>query len=435
MPLAFGFNRPQASPCVFRPGWSQKFGWSEAELHRLQSLGFMHGRYICLFFQDGEAKYRGAVGRIWRAKLTHDGISQDGATLAVFAKQSIIDRNGKLYGHELLFRDQHGTVATITDDVQCTVSVVEAAIGHVGLHQVASAGSFFLNCSAAFLLSPVVEALPPHRFVLEILETCELNNEMIRRCEQLKGTGYRIALDDVRDLTPQIQNILPLIDIVKIDWPFVEATKRDRLVDTVIRCGKTALAEKIETIADRDDALTSGCELMQGFYFSRPLMVAKKKLQPDFDVVARVMQALLRSESFAEVSKLMERSPSLCLQLLRLANSCAVCHPSQLKISSISQALALAGTQMAITWCALQLYGCSTGTASDPLSDLALQRACQIGYVLTRVGATVEEQNKGRLVGLLSLLHVGHGVTPAELWRSVPLDSDIKRGLVLQQGI
>lgn len=34
----------------------------------------------------------------------------------------------------------------------------------------------------------------------------------------------------------------------------------------------------------------------------------------------------------------------------------------------------------------------------------------------------------------ISLLHVDHGVTPAKLWRSVSLDPDVKRGLVIQQG-
>ncbi|WP_414442374.1 EAL and HDOD domain-containing protein [Burkholderia sp. 22PA0106] len=357
-----------------------------------------------------------------------------GDGLAIFAKQSIIHRDGKLYGHELLFRDQTGVVTAITDDVRATTCVLEAAVGHVGLDQVSPVGVFFLNCSDAFLMSPTIHVLPAHRFVLEVLETSTVDLRLLRRCEQLKAMGFRIALDDVRVVSPKIMDALPLIDIVKVDWPFIEERERDLLVDILVSAGKIALAEKIETDADRDRALQAGCDLMQGFFFSKPRIVASKKLPPDFKVIAHVLQAILDEENLADLSIKIERCPKLCIQLLHLANNCAATKQSRARISSISQAASLAGTNMLLTWCALQLYQGGADVLTDPLADLARLRAKQMSDMQTAGGGTACAVTKARLVGLLSLLHISQGVSALELWRPIALDAEIKRALILQEG-
>ncbi|MBI0328335.1 EAL and HDOD domain-containing protein [Burkholderia plantarii] len=365
---------------------------------------------------------------------TQNSDTSRGDGLAIFAKQAILDRNGKLYGHELLFRDQTGAVAAITDDVSATTCVLEAAVGHVGLHHVSPTGVFFLNCSDAFLMSPTIHVLPAHRFVLEILETSTMDRRLLRRCEQLKAMGFRIALDDVRAVSPKMMDALALIDIVKVDWPFVEARERDLLVDAVVGAGKIALAEKIETDVDRDRALQAGCDLMQGYFYSKPRIVASKKLPPDFGVIVRVLQAILDEENLADLSIKIEQCPKLCIQLLHLANNCATTKQSRAKISSISQAASLAGINMLLTWCALQLYQGGADVLTDPLADLARLRAEQMSNMQTAAGCTSRAATQARLVGLLSLLHVSQGVSAAELWRPIALDTQIKRALILREG-
>ncbi|WLE59674.1 EAL domain-containing protein [Burkholderia plantarii] len=363
------------------------------------------------------------------------GISSRSANdLAIFAKQAIVECNGRLFGHELLFRDRSGVVTAIADDESATMAVLEAAIGHVGLHQVSPVGSFFLNCSTEFLMSTIVHALPPHRFVLEILETCQLDRHLIRRCLQLKEAGFRLALDDVRELSPDVVNILPLIDIVKIDWPFIDPQRRGWMIDTVIGYGALALAEKIETEADRNHAVDSGCSLLQGFYFCRPQIISANKLPTDFAVIAEVLQSILDEESLSALSIKIERSPELCVELIHIANNCAATNRSRVRISSISHAIALAGTDTLMSWCALLLYRRDSAPMFDPLTDLARSRAEQIGDRLAASGATPHQLSKGRLVGLLSLLHIRQGATAADFWRLISFDHEIKRALTVQEG-
>ncbi|WP_070106762.1 EAL and HDOD domain-containing protein [Burkholderia plantarii] len=360
--------------------------------------------------------------------------SRSANDLAIFAKQAIVECNGRLFGHELLFRDRSGVVTAIADDESATMAVLEAAIGHVGLHQVSPVGSFFLNCSTEFLMSTIVHALPPHRFVLEILETCQLDRHLIRRCLQLKEAGFRLALDDVRELSPDVVNILPLIDIVKIDWPFIDPQRRGWMIDTVIGHGALALAEKIETEADRNHAVDSGCSLLQGFYFCRPQIISANKLPTDFAVIAEVLQSILDEESLSALSIKIERSPELCVELIHIANNCAATNRSRVRISSISHAIALAGTDTLMSWCALLLYRRDSAPMFDPLTDLARSRAEQIGDRLAASGATPQQLSKGRLVGLLSLLHIRQGATAADFWRLISFDHEIKRALTVQEG-
>ncbi|WP_329956154.1 EAL and HDOD domain-containing protein, partial [Burkholderia glumae] len=354
--------------------------------------------------------------------------------LVIFAKQAIVECNGKLFGHELLFRDRSGAVTTIVDDESATMAVLEAAIGHVGLHQVSPVGSFFINCSSEFLMSTIVHALPPHRFVLEILETCKLDRHLIRRCRQLKEAGFRLALDDVRELSPDIVDILPLIDIVKIDWPFTDPQQRRSMIDTVIGYGALALAEKIETSADRNYAVDSGCSLLQGFYFCRPQILSAQKMPADFEVVTQVLQSILDEESLSALAVKIERSPELCVELIRIANNCAATNRSRMRISSISHAISLAGTDTLMGWCALLLYRRESEPMFDPLTDLARSRAEQIGDMLAASGATPHQLSKGRLVGLLSLLHIRQGATAEDFWRPLSFDQEIKRALTVQEG-
>lgn len=363
-----------------------------------------------------------------------DSSTRREGSLAIFAKQAIVDSSGKLYGHELLFRDQSGVVTTIVDDESATMAVLEAAIGHVGLQRVSPVGNFFINCSSAFLMSTVVNVLPPHRFVLELLETCTVDRDLIRRCQQLKKLGFRLALDDVRELSPDVMKILPLIDIVKIDWPFVEPERRDSLIDAATGHGALVLAEKIETHADRDCAVAAGCTLLQGFYFSRPQIMVEKKLPADFEVITRVLQSLIDEESIKTLSVKIEGSPRLCVELLRIANNCTTTHHSLTEISSIAHAISLAGTEMLMSWCALLLYRCESESTGDPLTDLARSRAERIGDMLVAFGATPRQLAKGRLVGLLSLVHISQGVAAEDFWRPILLDDEIKQALTVQQG-
>ncbi len=94
--------------------------------------------------------------------------------------------------------------------------------------------------------------------MLELLETIEFDATLLRRCDQLRRAGFRLALDDVTQLDDTLTAALPSVDIVKVDFLVAERAQLPRFASTVKRQGKRLVAEKIETTDDFKQAKQLG---------------------------------------------------------------------------------------------------------------------------------------------------------------------------------
>ena len=126
--------------------------------------------------------------------------------------------------------------------------------------------------------------LEPSRLVLEITESLIMleTRTIIPRLRALKTLGLRLAIDDFGtgySSLAYLQN-LP-VDILKIDQSFIRGRTSSGtrglspLARGIVDLGKAMhlvmVGEGIERIEEADALRTSGCELGQGFHFSRPV--------------------------------------------------------------------------------------------------------------------------------------------------------------------
>lgn len=191
------------------------------------------------------------------------------------ARQPIFDRAQRLIAYELLFRaGPEQQAPQITDDHAATAQVITRAFGGLGIRTVVGASSAFVNCSAESLLSDIVETLPPSRVVLEILETVAIDDQIVRRCRELRAMGYRLALDDFSNYSDAYEPLLDLIDIVKVDLLLVEPGRLGELVRRLKLHPARLLAEKVESRERVRECLALGFDLFQGFFFGRPSLLA-----------------------------------------------------------------------------------------------------------------------------------------------------------------
>ena len=124
--------------------------------------------------------------------------------------------------------------------------------------------------------------LHPSRLVLEITESSMLDAplEAGERLRALKDLGVRLSMDDFGTGYSALSVLQDLpLDILKIDKAFVdhvaEDPRRAAFTQAIIRLGKTLglslIAEGVESVQQADRLRSLGCELAQGYYFSKPV--------------------------------------------------------------------------------------------------------------------------------------------------------------------
>jgi EAL domain-containing protein (putative c-di-GMP-specific phosphodiesterase class I) len=117
--------------------------------------------------------------------------------------------------------------------------------------------------------------------VLELTERSPLEGvpDLRERVRRLRSLGFRLAIDDLGAGYAGLTSFASLQpDFVKLDRGLITGLDREpikrKLVASIAglsrEMGISAVAEGIETAAEREAAAALGCDLMQGFLFRRP---------------------------------------------------------------------------------------------------------------------------------------------------------------------
>ena len=184
-------------------------------------------------------------------------------------RQAILDSNMRLYGYELLFRS--GTENVFSGDSEgATNQVIDSFLSMVSC---ASPRNLFINCTREALVNMSVRLLPSRSVILEILETVTVDNELVKACTALKKDGFRLALDD---FVPHKYNrqLVDLADFIKVDF---RASSRDvtkEIYNMKRDSPPVFVAEKVETASEVQTAKDEGNILFQGYFYSRPEIIA-----------------------------------------------------------------------------------------------------------------------------------------------------------------
>ncbi|MBO4732691.1 MAG: EAL domain-containing protein [Spirochaetaceae bacterium] len=127
----------------------------------------------------------------------------------------------------------------------------------------------------------------PHEYIeLELTESAFFDDKevLLKTVRQLKSYGFKVSMDDFGAGYSSLNSLKELpLDIIKLDAEFfrsVDDLTRSNLIvgDTISlakKLGMQIVAEGIETREQVDFLAKQHCDLIQGFYFSKPLPVSE----------------------------------------------------------------------------------------------------------------------------------------------------------------
>ena len=124
--------------------------------------------------------------------------------------------------------------------------------------------------------------IEPKRIILEITENSLMENNIRNEkiLEQIREVGCQIAIDDFGTGFSSLSYLRRFaVDILKIDQAFIQRVPDDEADGNLIRgiinmsreLGIAVIAEGVEMKTQYDFLLESGCDMAQGYYFSRPV--------------------------------------------------------------------------------------------------------------------------------------------------------------------
>jgi len=357
---------------------------------------------------------------------------------ALIGRQPILCGSGSIFAYELLFRSGGANAAIIKSDSLATASVLLNALNSIGLDRLIGHKKAFINVDKEFLMSSAIEGIPGERFIVEILETVKVDNEIIERVGALKDKGFCFAIDDLDLGGEQLKNfepLFPFIDIAKID--LIAAGGVDKVktkLDFFSNKNFKFLAEKVETAEEFDACKTIGFDYYQGYFFEKPTIVEGRKIDSSKASVVRLLRMIQGGSGLDEVAEEISKIADLSINLLKYINSAAF--GTKCEIASIPQAVSFLGRIPLAQWLMLFLYaGADQNRFSSPLIESALLRANIMSSFAKKLKKDKMVVDKAYLTGLLSFFDAIMQIPLEKIKEEIAIDEEIFEAITSRQNM
>ena len=329
------------------------------------------------------------------------------------ARQPIVDLNQHSFGYELLFRSvqEDGSILPIFDDnLLATSRVLVNTLNHIGIKNLVGEQKAFVNIDTEMLMDSMITTVPKEQFVLELLETITVDEQVIERVKELKAMGYILALDDAhcdKDFFKNFQPLFPYINILKLDVSLIDTAILKENLTELKKYDFKLLAEKVETQEDFETYKELGCVLFQGYFFAKPKVITQKAMDPHYKNIFNLIKQLDRDIETDELSQEFERQIDITLQLLRFMNSGQM--HLRAEVRSIKHAITLLGKAPLKQWLLLIIYSKSdhanTAQVNSPIMELASSRSKLMYELMNTLHNNKKLNHEAAFVGLLSLMN------------------------------
>lgn len=343
-------------------------------------------------------------------------------------RQPILDRRGRTYAFELLYRDSTDNSAFFANPDDATRRVIEAAMLEWGFDRLIGDRLGFINAAGGLLHTGLLSILPPSRTIVEVLEGVLLDDEMVQVIRDAYNTGLRFALDDVVDLDrPGLADVAPLIDVVKLDVLAIPPADLPSVVERSRQMFPSALllAEKVEDPTKYADCMYLGFDLFQGYFFAKPETLERSGRPNNVSTAILLLAEVSRPDvDIDRIEGLISADPSLAYAILRLVNSSSF--GLNVRVQSIRHAIVMVGFVQVRQLAVLLTMAKNSRAISDEIIVLAAIRA----QMASQLAGSSGHGPGAFTTGLLSVIDTVFGTPMDELLTGLPLPTDVRDALL-----
>jgi EAL and modified HD-GYP domain-containing signal transduction protein len=356
---------------------------------------------------------------------------------AFLGRLPILDRKQNLVAFELLFRSSEQNKANVIDHSAASANVIIDTYGQLGIDKVMGKRRGFIKVDTELLMDDALFLLPKNQVVFEILRNVAITDEIIQRCKDLRQKGYQLAISNATELDKQLEQILPLVNVVKVDpkTSLMNEQTLLKLIKNLKRWPVLLLAEKVEDRQAARYCLDLGFDMLQGFYFAQPEIITGKRADPAKLSLLKLMVLIVKDKDVSEIENELKYQPGLSYNLLRMVNSAAM--GLSTTINSIKRAITILGRKQLQRWVQILLYTARQNSNSG--SDALMQTATVRGKLLELIASKdrphdKNHQDRAFMVGILSLLDSLMGMDMKEIVTTLSIQKDMCDALILRRG-
>lgn len=350
------------------------------------------------------------------------------------ARQPIFDRDLKVGGYELLYRDSHFSDRAVFDDGdKATSKLLYSAFTQFSLPKLSNHLPAFINFTDSLILADFPKLVNPSDVVVEILEDVKVSDDLIKKIYELRSDGYKLALDDY--IGQKIFDILlPLVDIVKVDFLATNETRQKELAGKLSKYKNLRLlAEKVETVEDFERAKESGFDYFQGYFFEKPKTMHTKTTNLSVTTYTSLMRELSNPDgiNFNSVSKIIRKDATLTYKVLQRTQTLAYYRGNA--ITEVTRALVHMGEADVRRWVYLMVALEENVAHSDELVRQSYLRGVFAEGLMRNCHVWDDPENAFYL-GMFSLLDKIFGRPINDILDEIHLPAELSLALCGQKG-
>lgn len=347
------------------------------------------------------------------------------------ARQAIYDHNKNVFAYELLFRDGLKNCFPNISQSEATSNILAGSHLSIGVENITDNRPAFINFHTDSLLYRFPSSLDPLNVIIEIVETVDITDELIAACQHIANLGYKIALDDY-DFSEKWDVLIPLAQYIKIEVSHIDLSNSQKKVkiNSLIRSGKTLIAERVETLAEFEELKRAGFDLFQGYFLSKPEVVKHRNIEINLTSIIELVDISVSKEfNYEKINNIFEKDVGLSYKLMRFINN--PLFNKRQRIDSLRHALKYLGEVELKKFIALIALASLKGEKPIDLVYTSLCRAQFCKLIATEMKLT-NETTLGFVVGLFSLVDALIDLPMPEVMNKMPFSDDVKKVLCHQ---